>query len=351
MPPSTDTSGLWLVVGDRSTYPFLYPGQPQPVLINSPCCIVENYSGHSSGGVTTISVPLGAKGIVKGLNKGWTFVDVVLLQDQPGVTTYRGWVPAKIVKVGYEATYGTQNTIRLGANLQMLGNLTAVSTNAIFINSPTCQVLSRFWNSIWRARKILTPINQKNLDAILKHGGPDGVTRKIFSDIGKDSPGVIQLLDSGKDCTAKSINDKSKAVFKKGLQTVYNKLYEKIPRKSQSDKPKPPGYYVGVTGSKDRDYHHEADLMDPNSKPFHYRYARGAEVRSFRTLATFHEVNFRPLFEQSIICLLDSQAFYIKSAQSTVNLSLIGADEFDTSRANLGDLADRKIQGKLFYEV
>jgi hypothetical protein len=351
MPPKLNTIGANLVVGDLNTHPFLKPGEPQPILIRRPCIIIEKYTGHSARGFSTISVPLGAKGIVAGVNKNSTFVDVVLLEDQDGVTTHRGWVPSRIVKVGYRAAHGDENTVRRGANLTMLGNLVAVSTNDLFKKSPTCQVLGLFWQGVWRSRKILTCINQKCLDAMEKHGGPDAVTRRVYTDTAKDSPGVIKLLDSGEDCTAKSINAASTAIFKKGFESIYTKGYDKIPRKSKSDKKKIPGYYTGVTRDEHRDTDHENRLKDPHATEYHYRYAHGARDRSFRTMVTFREPELRPLFEQSMICLFDCQAHFIKSALSSVSFALIGEEEGDLATDNLGDLADRKIQGKLFYEV
>jgi hypothetical protein len=35
------------------------------------------------------------------ITESWSLVEIVLLQDQHGVSMYRGWVAAKVVKVGW----------------------------------------------------------------------------------------------------------------------------------------------------------------------------------------------------------------------------------------------------------
>jgi hypothetical protein len=213
---------------------------------------------------------------------------------------------------------------------------------------------------------VFTCVNSAAIDAIRAYGGPEGVAKKVFSDISRDSPGVMQQLDGQKPYTARSINDACKGVLKKGKQSVYTKMYRGIPDKSKSNKSKTnksksdksktddlkePGLYSGVTSDLKRDEGHERKFRDLNSTEFHYNYVRGATSRSFRTMATFDSADFRPLFEQSIICLLETQAYYIKQASNTVSFNAIDQEEGDLTNEDLGDLADRKLQGRLFYEV
>lgn len=352
------TTANTLVVGDTSTHPFLQPGEAQPNLTGCPCVIINHYNGHTSSTFSTITVPKGAKGIVKSVNKNGTYVDIVLLRDQPGVSIYRGWVAARVVKVAYKNQHGQENTVRTGFNLTTIGGLTAAVTNATFTSSPTCQVLDRFWKAIWRGRKVLTCIDQNCLDAISKYQGPEALARKVFSDIARASPGVIDQLDSGKPYTAKTINAACKATFREGWQSVYCKAYHGIPPNSttvktkalaKSNQEKDPGLYVGVTQDLLRDKDHERKFKDQTSATYHYNYVRGAEDRRFRFMVIFEHWDLRPLFEQSVICLFETQAHFIKEASTSASFEDIGDEEGDQS--DLGELADRKIQGRLIYEV
>jgi hypothetical protein len=358
MADPTQTTADTLVVGDRNTHSFLRPGEDLPDLTGCPCVIINHYNGHISNTFSTITVPRGAKGIVKSVNKSRMYVDIVLLRDQPGVGAHRGWVAAWVVKVAYKIQHGQENTIRRGFDLTTLGNLTAAVTNVTFTNSPTCQVLTRFWRAIWKARKVLTCINQSCLDAITKYQGPDALAIKVFTDIARDSPGVIDQLDSGRPYTAKSINAACKAVFRTGWQSVYCKAYHGIPSKpttvktkalAKNNQDKKPGFYVGVTQDPLRDKDHETQFKNLSNTAYHYNYVRGAEDRRFRTMVVFEHWDLRPLFEQSVICLFESQARFIKEASNSASFEAIGDDEGDLS--DLGELADRKLQGRVIYEV
>jgi hypothetical protein len=60
----------------------------------------------------------------------WSLVEIVLLQGQHGVSMYRGWVAAKVVKVGWSLEHGNENTARRGFTLTQLGSFMATVNNS-----------------------------------------------------------------------------------------------------------------------------------------------------------------------------------------------------------------------------